>query len=95
MPLPSRRKNEDKKKFVSRCVKFMSDKGEGEGRAQRVAICMSKANFFTDRQLEVIAKFVSAAIGDRRVIKDLSPPLKKKKKHKYRITKEDGSGTDV
>jgi len=27
-------------------------------------------------------------------VTNLNPPLKKKKKDKYRITKEDGSGTD-
>jgi len=55
MPLPSRRKGEEKGKFISRCVRFMTDKGEGKDSAQRVAICNSRANALTDKEKEAIA----------------------------------------
>lgn len=84
MPLPSRKKGESRKDFVSRCVSFMTEKGEGKDVAQRVAVCNTKAMELTEGEKEVLAK----------MIRNLNPPLKKKKKDKYRITKEDGSGTD-
>ncbi len=56
MPLPSRRKGEEKSKFVSRCVRFMTNKGEGRDAAQRVAICNSRAGACpTDEEMEAIA----------------------------------------
>lgn len=42
MPLPSKRKDEKRSDFVSRCVSFMARKGEGESAEQRVAICNSR-----------------------------------------------------
>jgi hypothetical protein len=59
MPLPTRHKGEDKDSFVSRCVRFMADKGEGESNEQRVAICLSRAAIsFTDVEYEIIRKMV-------------------------------------
>lgn len=100
MPLPSRRKGEPKSKFVSRCVSFMTNKGEGSSQAQRVAICNSRASIsLTDDELEVIGTLAKEAMGlpqpgTGAPVTNLSPRLKKKKKDKFRITKEDGSGTD-
>ncbi len=81
MPLPSRRDGEDRGKFVSRCVSFMTKEGEGKDTAQRVAICNSRAT-------------AAMWVESQKKVTDLSPPLKKKKKDKYRNTKKDGSGTD-
>lgn len=39
MPLPKPSKKESKKDFISRCVVFLSDKGEFESPGQRVAVC--------------------------------------------------------
>lgn len=96
MPLPSRRKGEERSKFVSRCISFMSKKGEGNSQAQRIAICNSRAAIsLTDEEMKVLAELWTASnIGERPEITNLAPPLKKKKKDKFRITKEDGSGTD-
>jgi len=55
MPLPSRRKGEEKSKFISRCVRFMTEKGEGKDSAQRVAICNSRAGTLTDKEREALA----------------------------------------
>lgn len=90
MPLPSRRQGEDKQKFVSRCVSELTKKGEGKDAAQRVAICNSRANL-TDSEMSAIANLWMKA---QKLITNLTPKLKKKKKDKYRITKKDGSGTD-
>lgn len=55
MPLPSRKKGESEDKFISRCMSFMSKKGEGKDRAQRFAICKSKAAIqLTDEQIELV-----------------------------------------
>lgn len=42
MPLPTKKQNESRKKFVSRCVSELSKKGEGKSVEQRVAICHSR-----------------------------------------------------
>jgi hypothetical protein len=92
MPLPSRRQGEKRSAFVSRCVSFMTKKGEGKTPEQRVAICNTRAHLaLTDSEAVAIAEMWTKAVKE---ISDLSPPLKKKKKDKFRITKEDGSGTD-
>ena len=92
MPLPSRRQGEKRGKFVSRCVSFMTKKGEGKTPAQRVAICNTRADLvLTDAEAAVLAEMWTEGVKE---ITNLSPPLKKKKKDKFRITKEDGSGTD-
>ena len=70
----------------------MTKKGEGKTPAQRVAICNSRADLsLSDSEMEVIGELWSEAVNE---ITNLNPPLKKKKKDKYRNTKEDGSGTD-
>ena len=99
MPLPSRRKGEEKSKFISRCVSFMTEKGEGKDTSQRVAICNTRAdNSLTDEEMEVMAALWILAKQPTKKpgvkVTDLSPPLKKKKKDKFRNTKRDGSGTD-
>lgn len=43
MPIPSKRKKEDKNKFMSRCMSDEVMKKEYPDNSQRVAICMSKA----------------------------------------------------
>lgn len=89
MPLPTRNKGESKDAFVSRCVSFLTHKGEGTSQEQRVAICMSRATeSLSDEEYDALADLV-------KMVKDLSPPLKKKRKDSDRITKEDGSGTDT
>lgn len=90
MPVPSRRKGEDKSKFVSRCISDMSKKDPGRSKDQIIAMCNSQAAF-NDEELDAIAELYTDAVKQ---ITNLNPPLKKKKKDKYRITKEDGSGTD-
>lgn len=90
MPVPSRRKGEEKSKFVSRCISEMSKKDPGRSRDQIIAMCNSKASL-EDAEMEAIAELFSEAVKQ---ITNLNPPLKKKKKDKYRITKEDGAGTD-
>lgn len=89
MPIPSRKKGESEDKFISRCISFLSKEGTGKDRSQRFAICKSKAaTQLTDEEMEAVKIFA------QKLITNLNPPLKKKKKDKYRITKEDGSGTD-
>ncbi|TFH24741.1 hypothetical protein E4G67_01700 [Candidatus Bathyarchaeota archaeon] len=88
MPIPSRRKGEERDAYVSRCISDLTKKGEGKTPGQLAAICHSKAdNSLTDEEMGTIGLLLTKAI-------DLAPPLKKKKKDKYRNTKEDGSGTD-
>lgn len=56
MPLPSRKKGEERKAFVSRCISDLTRKGEGKDTAQRVAICNSRANnSLTDEEMETMA----------------------------------------
>lgn len=55
MPLPTRKKGESEGDFVSRCVSFMSRKGEGKSQSQRIAICKSRAAAsLTDEEMEVL-----------------------------------------
>lgn len=64
MPLPIRRKGEERSKFVSRCIKDLTDKGEGEDAAQRAAICHSRAeNCLTDAEMSVFGSFWKRAQG--------------------------------
>ena len=41
MPLPAKRKNESKKKFMSRCLVDLTTKKEFKDIKQRIAVCMS------------------------------------------------------
>jgi len=94
VPLPSRRKGEERGAFVSRCVSFLTKKGEGKDAAQRVAICNTRANnSLTDNEMEAVGELWTEAMGVK-MVTDLTPPIKKKKKDKFRNTKKDGSGTD-
>jgi hypothetical protein len=43
MPLPTPRKGEDRKKFVSRCTSAVMQKGEAKDNKQAVAMCFSQA----------------------------------------------------
>ena len=43
MPIPSKRKDEDKNKFMSRCMGDNVMRKEYPGKSQRSAVCMSKA----------------------------------------------------
>ena len=43
MPIPSKRKDEDKNKFMSRCMGDDVMRKEYPDRSQRSAVCMSKA----------------------------------------------------
>lgn len=62
MPLPSRRKGEKRSAFVSRCVSFMTEKGEGKDANQRVAICNTRANqSLSDTQMQAMIDLHSAA----------------------------------
>lgn len=90
MPLPTRRSGEDRGKFVSRCISEMSKKDKNRSKEQIIAMCNSKAAFEVE-ELAAIAELYTNAVKQ---ITNLNPPLKKKKKDKFRITKEDGSGTD-
>jgi hypothetical protein len=93
MPIPSRRKGEEKGKFISRCISDVSKKDPNRPKDQIIAICNTKADVsLSDQEMDAIAELWSQAVKQ---ITDLSPPLKKKKKDKYRITKKDGSGTDT
>lgn len=59
MPLPSRKKGEDKDAFISRCVSKLKEKGEGESQEQRVAICMSRAaKQLTDAEMELLGRIL-------------------------------------
>jgi hypothetical protein len=49
MPIPSRKDNEDKNKFMSRCMSNETMKKEYTNIDQRTAICMSKATEFCDK----------------------------------------------
>lgn len=42
MPLPSKRKNESKKSFMSRCLVDLTAKKEFNDIKQRIAVCMSQ-----------------------------------------------------
>ena len=92
MPVPSRRKGEKRSAYVSRCISEMSKKDPGRSKDQLVAMCQSKANQqLSDSEIDALASLFTEAVKE---VKDLNPPMKKKKRDKYRITKEDGSGTD-
>lgn len=59
MPLPTRKKGENKKDFISRCMSFMSKKGEGKNRSQRFAICQNRASSsLTDEEYDAISKLI-------------------------------------
>ena len=61
----------------------LTDKGEGKDRAQRFAICKSRASCsLSDDELAVMGNLVKE-------ITNLNPPLKKKKKDKFRVFKEE------
>ena len=89
MPLPSPSGKEDRKSFVSRCVSDLTKKGEGKDAAQRVAICNSQ--FRKAKAGEILNENEAKAVEE---VTKLKRKPKKKKKDKYRITVEDGSGTD-
>lgn len=92
MPIPSRRKGEKESAYVSRCISEMAKKDPGRSRDQLVAMCQSKANQqLSDQEMDALAAFWSEAVSK---VKNLNPPMKKKKKDSDRITKYDGSGTD-
>lgn len=56
MPLPNRKKGEEKSAFVSRCVRELTKRGEGDSVEQRVAICHSRASCsLTDDEIDAIA----------------------------------------
>lgn len=92
MPLPSPRGKEDRESFVSRCVSDLTKKGEGADAAQRVAICNSQ--FKKAKAGEILYEEEAQAISNVIKVNNLKRKPKKKKKDKFRITKEDGSGTD-
>lgn len=102
MPLPSPRGKEERKKFVSRCVSFMTRKGEGKDAAQRVAICNSRfkkakaGEILYEEEAEAIGNLMAKPefTGGPDIVTDLNRKPKKKKKDKFRITLQDGSGTD-
>ena len=55
MPIPSKRKDEDKNGFMSRCIGDEGMKNEFPNQAQRTAVCMSKAT--EDLQYVEVADF--------------------------------------
>lgn len=78
MPLPSRRKGEKRSAFVSRCVSFMTKKGEGKDASQRVAICNTRANqSLSDEQMQAMIDLRSDA-----------QKAKKDKKKKKKVDKD-------
>lgn len=58
MPLPSKKKNEKRDDYVSRCVSKMAKLGEGESTEQRVAICNSQ--YDRARGSEILAELECA-----------------------------------
>lgn len=54
MPIPEPEKNEDKQKFLARCMGNESMKDEYKDTKQRVAVCLSKANDMPTSLLEEV-----------------------------------------
>jgi hypothetical protein len=79
----------------------MTRKGEGKSNEQRVAICNSRFRKAKAGEilLEEEAQALSTVMGQPEFnsggpVSNLKRKKKKKKKDKFRITVEDGSGTD-
>lgn len=95
MPLPTRRKGEDKKAFISRCMSDSVTKKEFPDQKQRSAVCYSRAKFqLTDAEIDALQRIMneSRSLGPPQQgdeIKNLNPPMKKKKKQ-HRMIKEEG-----
>lgn len=54
MPIPSKKKNEDKQNFVQRCMSNETMKKEYPDSKQRVAICLSQTKTKGTNLLEVV-----------------------------------------
>ena len=96
MPLPIRRNSEPEDTFISRCMSELTSKGEGKNRAQRFAICKSRASCsLTDEQIAALGKLTIALSMSVEEITNLSPKMKKKKKDSYRTFKEDDDDEEM
>jgi len=59
MPLPTRKKGEEKQAFVSRCMSELTKKGEGKDAAQRAAICHSRATQLSNPELSAMRQLIA------------------------------------
>ena len=64
MPIPKPNKGEDKSKFISRCVSFLSSEGTGKDNKQRVAICFNQWRKSMEKQWIKFLKDYAPEEGD-------------------------------
>jgi len=101
MPLPTKRKGEDRKKFIARCMSNPQTKKDFPDQKQRTAVCFSRSKRskgdFTSEELEALATMLP--IGNRG--KDLDEEKAKKrkkfkrKKDKFRLVRDEEVGSSV
>jgi len=101
MPLPSKKKDESKEDFISRCMSNSQAKKDFPDQKQRSAVCFSRASrpqpVFTNHELEALA--TSLPIGNRAKPVSLEETKKRKKfkrkKDKFRKVRDEEVGSSV
>ena len=97
MPLPSRRKDEDRSAFVSRCMGNSVTNKEFPDQKQRAAVCNSRASReqINLTEEEKVALSTALPVGNKGGPLGKVPKKKKRPKDKFRLVNDDEVGSSV
>lgn len=100
MPLPTRKKGEEKKAFISRCMGNSQVKKDFPDQKQRTAVCFSRASReqpeFTQSELEALGTALPIGTRGKPLMINLTKRKKfKRKKDRFRKVGDDEVGSSV